>query len=114
MPFLPSRLALAAAARPLALSCAPSLAQSSTHGGKLLLTGGVSSIDGAAGGGLTPWAVTGGYATPGEVGGSAFATRAKTQDYGLNVYGVALSYGERIELSFARQDFDTGPVGGAL
>lgn len=25
--------------------------------GKLLLTGGVSSIDGAAGGGLTPWAV---------------------------------------------------------
>ena len=26
--------------------------------GKLLLTSGVSSIDGAAGGGLTPWAVT--------------------------------------------------------
>jgi hypothetical protein len=33
--------------------------------GKLLLTGGVSSIDGAAGGGLTPWAVTGSYATDG-------------------------------------------------
>ncbi|HEX5684843.1 MAG TPA: DUF3034 family protein, partial [Ideonella sp.] len=34
-----------------------------THGnGKLLLTGGVSTIDGAAGGGLTPWAVTASYA----------------------------------------------------
>ncbi|TAN00662.1 MAG: DUF3034 family protein, partial [Rhodanobacteraceae bacterium] len=32
-------------------------------GGKLLLTGGVTSISGAAGGGLTPWAVIGGYGT---------------------------------------------------
>jgi hypothetical protein len=114
MPFLPSRLALACAALPLALAGAPAAAQSSSHGGKLLLTGGVSSIDGAAGGGLTPWAVTGGYGTAGEPGGSAFVTRAKTQDYGLTVYGAALSYGDRIEVSFARQDFDTGPVGGAL
>jgi hypothetical protein len=114
MPFLPSRLALACAALPLALACTPAAAQSSSHSGKLLLTGGVSSIDGAAGGGLTPWAVTGGYGTTGELGGSAFATRAKTQDYGLTVYGAALSYGDRIEISFARQDFDTGPVGGAL
>ena len=32
---------------------------------KLLLTGGVSSIDGAAGGGLTPWALIGSQATAG-------------------------------------------------
>jgi hypothetical protein len=114
MRLLPRRHALACAALPLALAGAPALAQSSTHGGKLLLTSGVSSIDGAAGGGLTPWAVTGGYGTAGEVGGSAFATRIKTQDYGLNIYGASLSYGERIELSFAQQDLDTGPVGGAL
>ena len=38
-----------------ALGC--TLAQADT--GKLLLTGGVSSIDGAAGGGLAPWAVIG-------------------------------------------------------
>src|SRR5262245_18586352 len=49
--------------------------------GKLLLTGGVSSIDGAAGGGLTPWAVTGSYATTDQWGGTAFATRVRTQDY---------------------------------
>jgi len=87
-----------------ALSGTPAPAQSS---GKLLLTGGVSSIDGAAGGGLTPWAVTGSYATAGEVGATAFATRVKTGDYGLWTYGAALSAWDRVELSIARQDFDT-------
>lgn len=76
-------------------------------GGKLLLTGGVSSIDGAAGGGLTPWAVTGSYASEGEVGGTAFVTRAKTGNYGLWTYGAALAVHDRFEVSIARQDFDT-------
>ena len=76
--------------------------------GKLLLTGGVSSVDGAAGGGLTPWAVTGSYATAGQVGATAFITGVKTRDYRLASYGVALGVGERFELSLARQDLDTG------
>ncbi len=74
--------------------------------GKLLLTGGVSSIDGAAGGGLTPWAVTGSHASAGEIGGTAFATRVRTQDYALSTQGVALAWDDRVELSFARQRFD--------
>lgn len=82
-----------------------------THGrGKLLLTGGVSSIDGAAGGGLTPWAVTAGYATEREFGVTAFATRASVRDYALTGYGVAASIDNRFELSVARQDFDAGVV----
>ena len=76
--------------------------------GKLLLTGGVSSIDGAAGGGLTPWAVTGSYATGSQVGATAFATRVRSQDYALSVAGAAMGFGDRAELSLARQDFDTG------
>ncbi len=76
--------------------------------GKLLLTGGVSTIDGAAGGGLTPWAVTGSYATGSQVGATAFATRVRSQDYALSVAGAALGFGDRAELSIARQDFDTG------
>ena len=40
-------------------------------GGKLPLTGGVSSIDGAAGGGISPWALIGSYAAEGEWGASA-------------------------------------------
>ena len=87
------------------LFSAPVLAQSG--GGKLLLTGGVSSIDGAAGGGLTPWAVTGSYATDGEFGATAFLTRAKTGNYGLLTYGAAVGIHDRVEISLAKQDFDT-------
>lgn len=75
--------------------------------GKLLLTGGVSTIDGAAGGGLTPWAVTGSYATQGEWGGTAFVTRATTSNYGLRVMGAALAWDDRLEFSLARQRLDT-------
>ena len=78
--------------------------------GKLLLTGGVSSIDGAAGGGLTPWATIGTNATDGEIGTSAFISRAVSQDYSLNVMGAALGYKDRFELSVARQDFDASPA----
>ncbi len=94
---------------PLALICAGLLACSLTaraDRGKLLLTGGTSSIDGAAGGGLTPWAVTGSYATDGETGGTAFVTGAKTQHYSLAAYGAAVGFKDRVEVSIARQDFD--------
>ena len=78
--------------------------------GKLLLTGGVSSIDGAAGGGLTPWAVIGSYATQGEFGATAFVTRASTQDYALTTYGAAVGLFDRVELSVARQEFNASVV----
>ena len=91
-----------------ALILAAGTAQADT--GKLLLTGGVSTIAGSAGGGLTPWAVIGSNATEGEVGMSAYATRAATQDYSLNGYGVAVGVHERVELSLARQDFNASPA----
>ena len=94
-----------------ALACAAfagPLAHADT--GKLVLTGGVSSVDGAAGGGITPWAVIGSNATDGEIGVSAHLSRARTQDYGLATYGVALGYKERVEFSLAQQDFDAGPA----
>lgn len=83
----------------------PALAQSN---GKLLLTGGVTSIDGAAGGGLTPWALTASYATTGEIGATVFVTRARTGNYGLLAYGAAIGIHDRWEVSLARQDLDTG------
>ncbi len=78
--------------------------------GKLLLTGGVSSIDGAAGGGLSPWAVVGTNATAGEIGASAALTRVHTQDYSLAVVSAVLGVHDRFELSLARQDFDASPT----
>jgi hypothetical protein len=76
--------------------------------GKLLLTGGVSTIDGAAGGGLVPWAVTGSYATAGQWGATASLTQVATQDYRLAVAGAAFSLNDRLEMSLAAQDLDTG------
>jgi hypothetical protein len=76
--------------------------------GKLLLTGGVSTLDGSAGGGLSPWAVIGSYATTGQWGGTAHVSGARTQDYGLLTYGAALGWNNRVELSLAHQDFNAG------
>jgi Protein of unknown function (DUF3034) len=104
------KFAVTLAAATAAAFCAG--AQADT--GKLLLTGGVSSIDGAAGGGLTPWAVIGTNATDGETGVSAFATTAGTKDYGLNVFGAAVAFHDRYELSVAQQDFNTRATGAAL
>ena len=98
----------------LAASAAAFCAGAQAETGKLLLTGGVSSIDGAAGGGLTPWAVIGTNATDSEIGGSAFISNAGTRDYGLNIYGAAVGINDRFELSVAQQDFDTRGTGPAL
>ncbi len=106
-------LGLAASLAGIQAQAAP-VPSSSGSNGKLLLTGGVTSIEGSAGGGLTPWAVTGGYATDGGIGVTAAVTRVSTQDYALNSVAVAASYGDRLELSLAHQDFDTGPVATAL
>ncbi len=98
------------------LAAASALAFTGAHAetGKLLLTGGVSSIDGAAGGGLTPWAVIGSNATAGETGFSAFATNVGTKDYGLNIFGAAVAFNDRYELSVAQQDLNTRGTGTAL
>jgi hypothetical protein len=90
----------------------PTAARSDT--GKLLLTGGVSNVEGAAGGGLTPWAVIGSQATQGELGGTAHITRVITTDYALGTYGAAIGWDERLEVSFAKQDFKTGITGTLL
>jgi hypothetical protein len=83
-------------------------------GGKLLLTGGVSELEGAAGGGITPWAVIGGYGSEGQWGANAFYTRVDVDDYHLDDYGVLVGWNDRVEFSLARQRFDTEQVGAAL
>jgi Protein of unknown function (DUF3034) len=105
-----SCLALAASAL---ISC-PAVADEPTTGGKLLLTGGVSEIEGAAGGGLTPWAVIGGYGTASQLGGNVHGTYVRTQDFALSTYGVAVGVANRVEFSFARQTFDTRDAGAKL
>jgi hypothetical protein len=84
------------------------------RGDKLLLTGGVSQLEGAAGGGLTPWALIAGYGTRDQIGAQAFVTAVGVDDYRLHVVGAAIGVHDRLELSIARQTFDTRAVGAAL
>jgi len=102
----------------LAVTCTavPAHAQSlfSSFSGKLLLTGGVNSVEGSAGGGLTPWAVTGGYGTQTQLGGNVYGTTIDTTDYRITSYGGVVTAFDRLELSLSRQSFDTQKVGGAL
>jgi len=78
--------------------------------GRLLATGGASQLEGAAGGGIVPWAVLAGYGTGDQDGGTAFYTRVDTGDYALDAYGVAYTFRNRLELSLARQRFDLGEL----
>ena len=113
---LPRLLAIAAACL-----CASAHAQttdnekvSPTFSSKLLLTSGVTNIEGSAGGGLTPWAIIGGNGTKEQIGGTVFYTNVRANDYTLNTGGALVGLFDRVELSFAQQKFDTREVGGAL
>lgn len=84
------------------------------QGGKLLLTQGISSLDGAAGGGLTPWAIIAGYETRDGVGANVHATGVQLRDFQLRSFGAAVGFRDRVELSYAHQDFDTQGAGAKL
>ena len=91
----------------LALLCAnPVLAGD----GRLIATGGATSVEGAAGGGLIPWAVISGYSEQGEWSSTVFGTHVDLPDYHLDVTGMSASYGNRVEISYARQRFDLGTL----
>ncbi|WP_284507378.1 DUF3034 family protein [Caballeronia sp. ATUFL_M2_KS44] len=93
---------------------APELPKVPLTGGKLLLTGGVSQVEGAAGGGLAPWAVIGGYGTASQLGANVHGTYIHTQDYALGSWGLTVGVANRVEFSLARQRFDTRDAGAKL
>jgi hypothetical protein len=73
--------------------------------GKLIATPGVSQIEGAGGGGLVPMAQLAGYASQDEWAFNAFCSRGNVNDYSLDVCGAQLNLNDRIEFSFAEQEF---------
>lgn len=85
------------------------LAPRAQAGEKLLATWGVSQVEGAGGGGLTPWATITGSGSSNQVGGSAFVTIASTQDYRLKVAGAAIGIKDRYELSMSRWSLKVSP-----
>ena len=102
------------AALALAMLTTPAHAAERRNGGKLLLTDGVSSVEGAAGGGLASWAVIAGNETEDGIGATAHATYVALPDFDLASAGAAIGLSDRIELSYAYQKFDTRDTGAAL
>ncbi len=102
------------AALALLLVAQPAWAGERRAGGKLLLTNGVTSVEGAAGGGLATWAVIAGNETRDGIGGQANATLVVLPDFDLESFGAAIGVNDRLELSYTRQSFDTRAAGAAL
>ena len=73
--------------------------------GKLLGAGGLISIEGSAGGGISPWAVIAGYNEADQLSALAASSRVETDDYQLQTNGVAIGAYNRVELSLTRQTF---------
>jgi hypothetical protein len=90
---------------------APALADSPSgtgfvgEGGKLLATGGVSQVEGAAGGGLVPWALIAGYGSRDSIGVTVHETYVPLQDFTLHAPGIAVGFYDRVELSYAADLF---------
>lgn len=96
----------------LALGCLILLWVSDAQSGsdRLLATGGVTQLEGSAGGGLTPWALIAGIGTDRQLGASANCTYIRPRHFELTSCGVALGIDDRLELSYARQAFDLDDV----
>ncbi|MFY9352514.1 MAG: DUF3034 family protein [Sphingobium sp.] len=80
----------------------------------MLLTNGISSLEGASGGGLTPWAVIAGNETSDGIGLSGHGTLVEVEDYDYQSAGVAIGIRDRLEISYAHQNFNTNDIGVAL
>lgn len=96
------------------LAPVPAAAQDLREGGKLLLTNGVSTIEGAAGGGLSTWSIIAGNETRDGIGGSAQVTLVELPDYDWQSHSVAIGLFDQVELSYARQNLDTRAIGAKL
>lgn len=87
---------------------APARAQDSA---RLLATSGVSQFEGAAGGGLAPWALITGYGSRDAIGASTHYTFLGLPSFDVHSAGVSVGLYDRVELSYDHHWFDTGGTG---
>ncbi len=83
----------------------------SADGYRILATGGVTELEGSAGGGISPWAVIAGYGTDEQSDASGFYTNVTTPNFTLNDIGLNAGFYDRVEISAANQRFGLGPTG---
>lgn len=93
---------------PLLLVLVSGTVMAERPGSRLTATGGVTQVEGAGGGGLTPWALITGYGSRDEIGVTAFYTQADPTDFRFQAGGIAVGFHDRVELSYARQRLGLG------
>src|SRR5688572_11270564 len=70
--------------------------------GKLLLTSGFTTLEGAGGGALAPWALITGYGSGNSWGANVHASGIAFDDLDVTSFGAAVGILDRVELSAAR------------
>jgi len=83
-------------------------------GGRLLATTGATSLEGAGGGGLVPWALITGHGSRASAGANVHGTGVRLPDFSLWAAGIGVGIADRLELSYQHQWFDTGKAGARL
>ena len=81
---------------------------------RIIATGGATTVEGNAGGGIVPLAALAGYGAREEQGGTAFISALGTPDYALQAVGANWSWHNRVEISLARQRLQHENLSAAL
>lgn len=100
--------------RSLAISLLVFCNCSAIAGSKVIGTGGATTIEGSAGGGIVPWAVINGYASSGQWSVTGFSSQVGVDDFSLRTIGAGFSYGNQLEVSLTKQTFALETIGGDL
>ena len=75
--------------------------------GKVFLTGGVFTVDGAGGGGAVPWATITGYESRDGINGGVGVTYVRLPNYDINWIGGSIGFFDRFELSYVNVKLTT-------
>lgn len=96
------------------LLATPAVSKPTRVSGKLIQTGGVVQLEGAGGGGFTPWALISGYGADHQIGANAHYTQIRLSDFRYESSGARVGINDRVELSFGEQRFYTEAAGMTL
>ncbi|MAS09717.1 DUF3034 family protein [Salinisphaera sp.] len=79
-------------------------------GSRLWATGGVTNINGAAGGGITTWAVLNGYASDTESTVNVAVSSAQVDDFGVETVSIGFNWANRLAVTVAQNRLSVRPL----
>ncbi|MDA3921816.1 MAG: DUF3034 family protein [Salinisphaera sp.] len=79
-------------------------------GSRLWATGGITSVNGAAGGGTTTWALLNGYASDNQSTVNISPSTVRTDDLNINSLGIGFDWHNRVGLTLAENMLHVQPL----